>query len=598
MVTTPGSTSTTTIASTNGSSVTMVPSNPPTLDNSEVDPDFVMENIIPEMDAELSIATRFNDQERYKHLYIRCRQLVFSTSKKLKKCKGDNVVLQSTVDRYAQREKDMQVASAADIAAGLKPSFEAAYGSRNENSKKLEEGIKLMLDAIGSVNQGVTGLTESMKNNMNTFIYHANQNRLILDNNGLKGPQASTGMNIPEILHKSHSATSLLEGFGFVEGALPVDMPMVMRMFANQYLKPPTKCEVPGEAKGHSLTSGQMDLGSSSSCPYPSLPSPCAPAPLFPPPSYVHPTPPVNISSGPGLGGPPATLGGHHQGGSWSNCPTPVTVGHFNAAPGRPTPPDNLSAGPGMGGPHATVDGQHGGVAWPNGPPPIGHFAIAPVLATTPVSLSAGPGLGGPSATGDGVLRGGSLSNGPPPVGHFPAATVVNGGHHGQGGGDRSSGLLIHPVHSEAGFEYPSGNEVVEIPRGQWSNDGSAESRRSREEKYHLDQHYKERGQTFNQNVGEFPGSVDNGFHDGGHGYWLRNRDSDERRVQSSGQLGGNRDRDRSYSGHKTDQRGGDRRGHPGEERGHDQYRESREGLARGRRGEQGFGNNNKRQNM
>ena len=64
--------------------------------------------------------------------------------------------------------------------------------------------------------------------------------------------------------------------------------------------------------------------------------------------------------------------------------------------------------------------------------------------------------------------------------------------------------------------------------------------------------------------------------------------------MQSSGQFRENRDRDRSYSGHKADQRGGDRRGHPGEERGH----EFREGQARGRRGEQGFGNNNKRQNM
>ena len=81
-----------------------------------------------------------------------------------------------------------------------------------------------------------------------------------------------------------------------------------------------------------------------------------------------------------------------------------------------------------------------------------------------------------------------------------------------QGGGDISSGLLIHPVHSESGFGYPSVNEVVEIHPGQRSNDGNAENRRSREEKYHLDQHYQEREQTFNQNVGEFPGS------DRGHG--------------------------------------------------------------------------------
>ena len=68
--------------------------------------------------------------------------------------------------------------------------------------------------------------------------------------------------------------------------------------------------------------------------------------------------------------------------------------------------------------------------------------------------------------------------------------------------------------------------------------------------------------------------------------------------MQSSGQFRENRDRDRSYSGHKADQSGGDRRGYPREERGHVQYREFREGPARGRRGEQGFGNNNKIQNM
>ena len=47
---------------------------------------------------------------------------------------------------------------------------------------------------------------------------------------------------------------------------------------------------------------------------------------------------------------------------------------------------------------------------------------------------------------------------------------------------------MIHPVHSESGFGYPSVNEVVEIHPGQWSNEGNAENRRSREE--NLDQHY------------------------------------------------------------------------------------------------------------
>ena len=168
------------------------------------------------------------EPDRYRVLYIKCRKMLSIRNKQLSDSRVHNEELMRSVDRAEKKVRDLQRSTAGDVVLGLKTKFARVDGDNAAIMKKVGELSAFVSDSQDKINTAIGTLASQIDDQTGTNRSNANIVRQILDHNGLKSSNDTSGVNIPLLLDRAQIATNILEAYGFSDENDSLNIPEVL----------------------------------------------------------------------------------------------------------------------------------------------------------------------------------------------------------------------------------------------------------------------------------------------------------------------------------------------------------------------------------